>query len=61
MFYTQWLELPISRINLQGSKDVRVIEVRLVKEWRIAMGEASWNVQQELLYYYYIMEGISFS
>ena len=25
----QWLELPISRTNLHGPKDVRVIEVRL--------------------------------
>ena len=29
MIKTQWLELPVSRTNLYGPKDVRVIEVRL--------------------------------
>ena len=29
MINTQWLELPMSRTNFQGPKDVRAIEVRL--------------------------------
>ena len=31
MFNSQWLEQPMSRINLHGPKDVRAIEVRLYK------------------------------
>ena len=29
MINPQWLELPMSRTNVHGSKDVRVVEVRL--------------------------------
>ena len=29
MIYPQWLELPMSRKNFYGPKDVRAIEVRL--------------------------------
>ena len=33
LFNPQWLEPPLSRIYLQGPKDVRAIEVLLYKDW----------------------------
>ena len=33
MISSQWLELPIFRINIHGFKDVRAIEVLLYKYW----------------------------
>ena len=32
MINLQWFELPMSRTNFHGSKDVRAIEVRLYKD-----------------------------
>ena len=33
MINPQWLELPMSRSNLQGPKDIRLIEVRLYMDY----------------------------
>ena len=36
MINPQWLELPISRTNFHGTKDVRAIEVRLYVESKVS-------------------------
>ena len=40
MINTQWLELPISRTNYYGPKDVRVIEVRLINLYTFSANSA---------------------
>ena len=35
MINTQWLELPMSRKNFHGPKDVRATEVRLYYGWLV--------------------------
>ena len=42
MINPQWLELPMSRTNFHGPKDIRTIEVRLYV--------AVWTIQQAHMY-----------
>ena len=41
MINPQWLELPMSRTNFHGPKDVRAIEVRL---YYAMINDFDWNV-----------------
>ena len=42
----QWLELPISRTNLHGPKDVRAIEVRLYLRYYVSKKESDSSTYQ---------------
>ena len=46
MINPQWLDLPMSRTNFHGPKDVRAIELRLysiIKALTMLMGRLPWN------------------
>ena len=51
MINPQWLELPMSRTNFHGPKDVRAIEVRLYIE--ISQFRNSVNPIQTLMFFFY--------
>ena len=53
MINPQWLELPMSRTNVHGPKDVRAIEVRLV----ITCWEKAANYACHLLFYFFLGGG----
>ena len=48
MINLQWLELPISRTNFNGPKDVRAIEVQLYSKTSAEDNKETWSAFQSL-------------
>ena len=54
MINPQWLELPMSRTNFHGPKDVRAIEVQLYMQMSLLDNILTWNAVQTFSIHYKI-------